>query len=256
MVWNDSRLLEGMDSADLKNKTLIFTEGEGLMSGSPLSTGNTHEWGNFTVPSRGDNGWVNTWSYAASSDITTASLSIASDEDDADEDGLSDGIEACLLGTEPGNDDTDNDHLPDADEVGADVENPVHRDGYGVIDAIDDDEDGDGVTTQEEIEDTSDAGLLSDIDRDGKANWHDNDADGDEIKDGEEYEDADGNGVQDYLEADPHSDTGQASLPEGEFAGGAYRCSSSGAGAAAMWPLLVAAFARRRRQAGQTTCGS
>ncbi|HPE60465.1 MAG TPA: GEVED domain-containing protein, partial [Thiolinea sp.] len=68
---------------------------------------------------------------------------------DPDGDGLTNQQEAAI-GTNPGNPDTDGDGVPDGVEAGADPANPVDTDGDGTINALDTDDDGDGVLTANE----------------------------------------------------------------------------------------------------------
>jgi hypothetical protein len=65
---------------------------------------------------------------------------------DTDGDGLSDEQEV-LLGTSPTNSDSDGDGVPDNVEVGPELSNPRNTDGDTFIDALDTDDDGDGVLT-------------------------------------------------------------------------------------------------------------
>jgi hypothetical protein len=81
---------------------------------------------------------------------------------DSDGDGLSDSIELFVLGTNPLSEDSDGDGLDDgaededgdglsnAFEVGPDPGQALDTDGDGVPDVIDDDDDGDGVPTNED----------------------------------------------------------------------------------------------------------
>ena len=96
---------------------------------------------------------------------------------DGDGDGLSDADEA-VLGTNPAAADSDGDGLSDGQEIGS-VASPRDSDGDGTIDALDADDDGDGVPT-----------------RDEDANGNGNPAD----------DDADGDGTPDYLEVDADAD--------------------------------------------------
>ena len=68
---------------------------------------------------------------------------------DPDGDGLTNGEEA-LLGTDPQNPDTDGDSLDDGFEVG-DPNDPADTDDDGVIDALAEDDDGDGIDTIDEL---------------------------------------------------------------------------------------------------------
>lgn len=65
---------------------------------------------------------------------------------DSDDDGLSDAQEA-VLGTNPASSDSDNDGVPDAEEVGPDLDNPRNTDGDDLINALDPDDDNDGILT-------------------------------------------------------------------------------------------------------------
>lgn len=123
------------------------------------------------------------------------------DDKDSDGDGLPDEYEK-KIGTDPNKSDTDGDGIPDSQEIGADPQHPRDTDGDGKIDALDPDDDGDGILTKDEISDTTSSGVSDDVDGDGKKNWLDDDADGDGIKDGVEGRgDANGNGIPDYLDA-------------------------------------------------------
>ncbi len=70
-------------------------------------------------------------------------------DDDLDDDGLPN-LGEIAIGLDPSLDDSNNDCLGDAVEVG-DINNPRDTDGDGVIDALDKDNDGDGITDCEEI---------------------------------------------------------------------------------------------------------
>lgn len=96
---------------------------------------------------------------------------------DADADGLSDEVETSL-GTDPADADSDDDGLIDGVEVGA-LAAPRDSDGDGTIDALESDDDGDGIPTAAE-------------DANGNGDPGDDDADGD--------------GIPDYLEADRDGD--------------------------------------------------
>lgn len=93
---------------------------------------------------------------------------------DTDGDGLSD-AEEIRIGTDPSNPDTDGDGRSDGDEVG-DPLAPLDSDGDGTIDALDTDDDGDGLPSSEEPE--------GDPDGDGLENALDSDSDGDGVLDG------------------------------------------------------------------------
>lgn len=101
---------------------------------------------------------------------------------DSDGDGLPDALEIAW-GLDPHNPDTDGDSLSDGEEWGPGLL-PRDTDGDGIIDALDDDDDGDGIPTLYEIQAV---GSLVDLDGDGLPAWRDTDSDGDGIPDAVEY---------------------------------------------------------------------
>ncbi len=125
---------------------------------------------------------------------------------DTDDDALSDALEAgdSKIGTDPLNPDTDNDGVSDGTEVGSDPSNPLDSDKDGTIDALDEDDDNDGIPTAIETKVNSDP--LS------------QDSDGDGVSDSEEMgddpsqpKDSDGDGIIDLID----SDSGEAKEAEG-----------------------------------------
>jgi outer membrane protein OmpA-like peptidoglycan-associated protein len=115
---------------------------------------------------------------------------------DSDADGLSDTIEnktTGKLGTDPMNPDSDGDGLNDAAEVGPDPETPIDTDNDGIIDALDDDDDNDGIPTSLELKLNSDP-INADSDGDGIK-------DGDELGESGMPADTDGDGVIDLIDS-------------------------------------------------------
>ncbi len=126
---------------------------------------------------------------------------------DSDNDGIPDWQEV----------DSDGDGIPDAIEVGDDPYNPVDTDGDGTPDYQDHDSDNDDIPDSEEYDangdgepdDSDDDGIpdyresnTNDADGDGIPDYQDPDSDGDGIPDEEEAgKDADGDGIPDYLES-------------------------------------------------------
>ena len=100
---------------------------------------------------------------------------------DADGDGIPNGIEEDL-GLSPFTNDSDADGLTDLEEIG-NLSNPTDTDGDGIIDALDADDDNDGILTRDEG--------LADDDGDGVPNYLDEDSDNDGIPDAEENPDGD-----------------------------------------------------------------
>ena len=126
------------------------------------------------------------------------------DNTDTDGDGLSDELEA-KLGTNPKNSDSDGDGIEDNEEIGADNSKPLDTDENGVINALDTDDDGDGLLTQ--FESTIGTNPLS------------KDSDDDSIEDAKEVGDdhvniidTDGDGIINPLDADDDNDSLQTRL--------------------------------------------
>ena len=135
---------------------------------------------------------------------------------DADDDGdrLATSLESLLL-TSAYSVDSDNDGLLDRYEVGGDIRNPLDSDGDGIIDAVDYDDDDDGVSTLSEDADPNGDGNpddAKDSDNDGIADYldayTDNDPDNDDLSNEIEAmigsdpnnSDSDGDGIMDGIE--------------------------------------------------------
>lgn len=98
-----------------------------------------------------------------------------------------------LLGLNPESDDADADQIADLVELGADLENPRNSDRDSLIDALDPDDDGDGISTLLEKD--------LDADSDGVPNYLDLDSDGDGKPDAlEGIGDRDGDGIPNFLD--------------------------------------------------------
>ena len=133
---------------------------------------------------------------------------------DADGDGLTNQEERDL-GTNPGDSDSDGDGIDDRTEIGVDIANPIDTDGDGIIDALDPDDDGDGVLTADEDIDMDGDPTNDDTDMDGIPDYLDADDDGDGVLTRDEdlngdgdprNDDTDGDGIPDYLDADDDGD--------------------------------------------------
>lgn len=132
--------------------------------------------------------------------------------EDADNDGIPNAVEVAI-GTNPNNPDSDGDGVGDLAEVG-DFADPTNTDGDSEIDALDDDDDNDGLLTLDEVLDANALGQ-NDLDGDGLPAWRDPDSDGDQIEDGVEgLGDVDNDGLPNYLDTDSDGD-GDSDLTEG-----------------------------------------
>lgn len=112
---------------------------------------------------------------------------------DQDGDAISDEDERAL-GTDPTKEDSDGDGIKDNEELGVDLLNPIDTDSDGIINALDEDDDGDGIPTQ--LESTFSSNPLS------------ADSDGDGVNDGDEVGtdtnnplDTDSDGIIDLIDS-------------------------------------------------------
>lgn len=134
---------------------------------------------------------------------------------DLDDDNLSDYEELVFLATNAENDDSDSDSVRDDVEVGGDVGAPLDSDGDGNIDALDPDDDNDGVPTIEESPDGDGDPTNDNTDGDSLPNYRDEDDDGDGYPtiveggpDGDPTnDDTDADTIPDYLDEDSDGDT-------------------------------------------------
>ncbi len=130
---------------------------------------------------------------------------------DADGDGFLN-VEESSVGLDPYNADSDGDGISDYDEVGGDINAPRDSDFDGIYDALDPDDDDDGVPTAEEG--------LGDPDGDGVPNYLDRDSNGDGADDtvAGASADADCDGFVDNLDLDnedgPCADSPNPYVPE------------------------------------------
>lgn len=131
---------------------------------------------------------------------------------DSDKDGLPDSLELAL-GTNPMKWDSDGDSVIDSVEVGTDRNKPLDSDQDGIINALDKDDDNDGIPTRQEDADKNGTARNDDTDRDGVPNYQDANDDGDSLltrDEGGVNKDSDNDGVPDYL------DIKDSSLAKGE----------------------------------------
>jgi len=132
-----------------------------------------------------------------------------SEDDDTDGDGLTDEDELDL-GTDPDDPDSDGDGVYDGVEVG-EGEVALDTDGDGTIDALDTDDDDDGILTEDETDDTEPGSELEaypDTDGDGVPDFRDTDSDDDGFEDSVEGDvDSDADGIPDYRDLDSDDDS-------------------------------------------------
>ena len=120
---------------------------------------------------------------------------------DSDNDGLSNSLEK-ILGTNHLSRDSDNDRVSDAIEIGLDINSPQDSDRDGIIDALDEDDDNDGILTKLEDLNKDSTAINDDTDADGVPNYLDANDDGDSLPTKVEgyVLDTDGDGIPNYLD--------------------------------------------------------
>ena len=146
------------DDALVQSRAVLMPNGQfGLESSGPLGIDsgdpnaaaipnvNARSWGNFNLDadSKGDQAALDTYTFASSRSSTSIEVVAANPLGDSDGDQLIDFRESCVLGTDPGNRDSDNDSLDDFVETNGG--NLVNTDGDNAIDALDRDSDNDSI---------------------------------------------------------------------------------------------------------------
>ncbi len=133
--------------------------------------------------------------------IPTTDNMIINRHTDSDNDGLSNALEK-ILGTNHLSRDSDGDNVSDAIEIGLDVNSPQDSDHDGIIDALDNDDDNDGILTKLEDLNKDSTAINDDTDADGVPNYLDANDDGDDLLTKAEGSvlDTDGDGILDYLD--------------------------------------------------------
>jgi outer membrane protein OmpA-like peptidoglycan-associated protein len=207
MYWNDEAVQSNAKTMNNGQVGLESSGPNGVDSGSyadPTQPNvNARSWGDFTGSSKGNEAYMDTYTWVDSTTSTSITVEAMDSTVDTDGDGLSDYEEMCTLGTDPSAADSDGDGLDDFEET--DGGSPVDTDGDGTIDANDTDSDDDGIDDATEATDGATHG--DDIDNDGTSNWRDTDSDADGVDDSVEGSgDLDGDGVPNYL--DPNDTDG------------------------------------------------
>jgi MYXO-CTERM domain-containing protein len=268
MFWNDTAVQSG--DIDMPNGVPgpVTSGPDGVDSGPYFaqtdSLVNARAWGNFREGSKGDEAWMDTYTWLREADSEVITFTIGGENVDTDGDGLFDIEEECETGTDPTLADTDDDGIDDRTEVRrsptdplvADTDGDCIPDGLevdengragdfdedGLLDPLDPDDDNDGIPSCVEYE-----GQIYDYDGDGRPNHVDRDADGDLYSDeAEGIGDRDGDGQMDFLDADTVG-FGLQDVSGGYYAGGCQTAPGRAPGGALL-AAFGALFLVRRRQ--------
>ncbi|MCH2110497.1 MAG: hypothetical protein MK135_14340, partial [Polyangiaceae bacterium] len=118
MYWNDS--LVQSSSVTMPNGATGLEQSEGTIQSGAYNDAaspnvNARSWGNFNSSSKGNNTYLDTYVWLDSTASTSISI-IATDDTDTDGDGLSDHTEECHIGSDPNDDDTDDDGTLDGEQ--------------------------------------------------------------------------------------------------------------------------------------------
>lgn len=140
----------------------------------------------------------------ADTPAATAPVTTTTDFIDADNDAISDETERSL-GTDPENDDSDGDGIKDNIELGTDLKSPIDTDSDGIIDALDEDDDNDTISTTDETSAGTDP-RATDSDADGISDTLENKATG-KLGTDPMSSDSDGDGLTDGAEVGPDPET-------------------------------------------------
>lgn len=166
----------------------------------------------------GENSFIDTWVFGAEQ-TRDLEFDVLSPADDFDGDGLINGRE-CVIGSLVDDVDTDGDEVFDGDEeISSNLDDPpTDSDGDGIADALDEDDDEDGIPTSLENPDPNsddDPADAQDSDGDSIPDYLDDDDDNDGVLTAEEGADSsnlpdsqnsDGDNLPDYLDDDDDGD--------------------------------------------------
>ena len=163
MLWNDE-FVQSTAIAMPNGEVGIESPGpNGLDSGAyadaAVANTNARAWGNFVAASKGNDNWLDTYTFLRASSSFTVDVSINNGTDDADGDTITDVYEECITGTDPDSTDSDGDGIPDIEEVtptGGGTPDFIDTDGDGIPDGQDPDSNGNGIPDSIELDDDSD----------------------------------------------------------------------------------------------------
>ncbi len=216
MYWNDS-LVQASAATMPNGQVGLATSGPGgLDSGDPSAAAeanvNARSWGNFGNVGKGNNSRLDTYAWLDDAVAAEIEVIIADDTTDSDADTIPDIVEACTLGSDIDDQDSDDDGVRDDDDADTDNDGSPDTgdsDNDGVSDVLDPDSDNDGIFDGTELGVTTpgtdtdvDAGhFIADADPGSVTDPRDADSDNGGVDDG--AEDPNYNGAVDTGELDP-----------------------------------------------------
>ncbi|MBN1944785.1 MAG: thrombospondin type 3 repeat-containing protein [Bradymonadales bacterium] len=235
MFWNDDLVQDNavempLFGDDAQRRYGTVTSGpDGVMCGAYDSTpvpyrsigqydivgeGDARAWGNFSANSKGNDAFLDTYSWVYDDDSNVVDLIVLASDADYDDDGLSDYVELCVTTTLYTDDDSDDDLVSDFIETQEGLPG-IDTDGDGTIDGLDNDDDGDGILTVDEDLNDNDDPTDDDSDDDDIPNYLDDDDDDDTVptlledvdgNDDPRNDDTDEDDIPDYLDPDDDGD--------------------------------------------------
>ncbi len=123
MFWNDALVQSAAATMPNGEEGLASSGPEGILPGTYETTAsanvNARSWGAFFSGGKGNQNYLDTYVWLASSDSAVVTLSAVDPSIDSDGDGLSDFEERCAYGTDPANADSDGDGVDDGTQYGA-----------------------------------------------------------------------------------------------------------------------------------------
>ena len=207
MFWSDLAVQGAAVTMPDGAVGLVASGLDGLSSGPATdpaeANDNARAWGDFGATSKGDEAYLDTYTWVAEAISPTVTVDVLDPASDVDGDGVVYLDERCTWGTSEALADSDGDGLADGEE------GLIDRDADGLIDPLDPDDDDDGVPSIDEES--------GDTDNDGLADVHDDDDDGDGLPTSVEAPrgDTDGDGDPDYVDSDDDGDGHLTIVEEG-----------------------------------------
>ncbi|WP_428262428.1 thrombospondin type 3 repeat-containing protein [Haliangium sp.] len=229
MFWNDDLVQASAVLMPSGESGLAASGADGLSSGDPAGAAqanvNARSWGNFANTGKGNNALLDTFAWLTDTASPVVSVVATDTVSDGDNDGIPDLIEACELGSDPADADSDDDGVGDAEDADSDGDSQPDAgdsDGDGLPDVLDPDSDNDGVFDGTELGVTSpgadtdvSAGVfVADADASITTDPRDPDSDAGGVDDG--AEDPNHDGAVDAGETDPSAGGDDIAPPDGD----------------------------------------